>query len=67
MIKKVTTYDSKFQYIFILNLENNLENMSLHINPYQMCYRSQEEMNQLCLPSGSLNTTIKKVIFHQPL
>ena len=56
---------SKFQCLF-LTLENNLENMALHINPYQMCYRSQEEMDQLCLPSGSLNTTIKKVSFRRP-
>lgn len=42
-------------------IELDLEDMTLHVNPYQKCHRSVERMKELCLPSGIMNKGIKKV------
>jgi len=39
--------------------ELDIDDITLHVNPYQRCHRSMEAMNQLCLPSGIMNKGIK--------
>jgi len=41
--------------------ELDIDDITLHVNPYQRCHRSVEAMNQLCLPSGIMNKGIKKL------
>jgi len=38
-----------------------LENLVLYVSPHQECFRTQDEMSQLCIPSGSLYKVIKKL------
>lgn len=49
-------------FIVLTNTHDiNLEDVSLHVNPYQDCYRSSEQMKELYLPSGMLDKGIKKL------